>query len=95
MSVSVKNNNVDFAIKKFKTEIAREGTLSKARERADGYKKPGVRHREEKKINTDETGYINTEELRDVIEQEEAKKEEKKECFFKRLFKKKNKKNHD
>ena len=50
---------------------------------------------EEKKINTDETGYINTEELRDVIEQEEAKKEEKKECFFKRLFKKKNKKNHD
>jgi len=52
MSVSVKNNNVDFAIKKFKTEIAREGTLSKARERADGYKKPGVRHREEKKINT-------------------------------------------
>jgi len=52
LSVSVKNNNVDFAIKKFKTEIAREGTLSKARERADGYKKPGVRHREEKKINT-------------------------------------------
>lgn len=50
---------------------------------------------EEKKINTDETGYINTEELRDVIEQEEAKKEEKKECFFKRLFKKKSKKNHD
>ena len=35
-----------------KTEIARSGTLSKARERADGYKKPGVRLREEKKINT-------------------------------------------
>lgn len=52
MSVRVKDNNVDFALRRFKTEIAREGTLSKARERADGYKKPGVRHREEKKINT-------------------------------------------
>ena len=52
MTVSVKNNNVELAIRKFKTEIARSGTLSKARERADGYKKPGVRLREEKKINT-------------------------------------------
>lgn len=52
MTVSVKNNNVELAIKRFKTEIARSGTLSKAKERADGYKKPGVRHREEKKINT-------------------------------------------
>ena len=51
MTVSVKNNNVELAIKKFKTEIARSGTLSKAKERADGYKKPGVRLREEKKIN--------------------------------------------
>jgi ribosomal protein S21 len=52
MSVRVKDNNVDFALRKFKTEIAREGTLSKARERADGYRKPGVRRRDEKKINT-------------------------------------------
>jgi len=52
VTVSVKNNNVELAIRKFKTEIARSGTLSKARERADGYKKPGVRLREEKKINT-------------------------------------------
>lgn len=52
MTVSVKNNNVELAIRKFKTEIARSGTLSKAKERADGYKKPGVRLREEKKINT-------------------------------------------
>ena len=52
MSVIVKNNNVDFAIKKFTTEVAREGTLSAAREKANGYKKPGVRRREEKKINT-------------------------------------------
>ena len=52
MSVSVRNNNVDQALKIFKTQVARSGTLSKARERADGYKKPGVRLREEKKINT-------------------------------------------
>lgn len=52
MSVSVKNNNVEFAIKRFRTQVARDGILSKARERADGYKKPGVRLREEKKKNT-------------------------------------------
>lgn len=51
MSVEVKNNKVDIAIKKFKAEVARSGTLSKARERADGYKKPGVRNREEKERN--------------------------------------------
>ena len=51
-TIIVKNNNVDFGIRKLKTEVARNGTLSKARERADGYKKPGVRLREEKKINT-------------------------------------------
>ena len=52
MSVSVKNNNVEFAIKRLRTQVARDGILSKARERADGYKKPGVRLREEKKKNT-------------------------------------------
>ena len=52
MSVSVKNNNVEFAIKRFRTQVARDDILSKARERADGYKKPGVRLREEKKKNT-------------------------------------------
>ena len=52
MSVSVKNKNVEFAIKRFRTQVARDGILSKARERADGYKKPGVRLREEKKKNT-------------------------------------------
>ena len=52
MSTVVKNNNLEFELKRLKTETARSGTLSKARERADGYKKPGVRHREEKKINT-------------------------------------------
>ncbi len=52
MSVSVKNGNIEFALKRFKTEVAKNGTLSKARERADGYKKPGVKHREEVKKNT-------------------------------------------
>ena len=51
MSVSVRNNNVDQALKIFKTQVARSGTLSIARERAE-YKKPGVRRREEKKKNT-------------------------------------------
>ena len=39
-------------------------------------------------VPSDETGYINTEELRDVLNEE---KKEKKESWFKRLFKKKNK----
>ena len=46
---------------------------------------------EEKKTNTpvDETGYINTEELRGVLADKE--KETKKDNWFKRLFKKKDK----
>ncbi len=45
---------------------------------------------EDKKVPTDETGYINTEELRDVLKGKE-KENEKKESWIKRLFKKKNK----
>lgn len=52
MSVDVRNNNLDFALKKFKTQVAKNGTLSKAKERAEGYKKPGVKRKEEKKANT-------------------------------------------
>ena len=52
VTVSVRNNDVEFALRKFKNQVARNGNLSKAKERADGYKKPGVRLREEKKINT-------------------------------------------
>ena len=52
MAVKVKDNNLDLALKRFKVQVARSGTLSKARERAEGYKKPGVRRKEEKKINT-------------------------------------------
>ena len=44
---------------------------------------------EEKKTPIDETGYINTEELRDVLKEKE---QQKKENWFKRLFKRKNKK---
>ena len=49
---AVKNNDVEFALRKFKTQVARNGNLSKAKERAEGYKKPGVRLKEEKKKNT-------------------------------------------
>ncbi len=52
MAVSVKNNNVDYGIKMFNAQVAKNGILSKARERANGYKKKGVRIREEKKQNT-------------------------------------------
>ena len=52
MAVKVKDNNLDLALKRFKVEVAKSGTRSKARERAEGYKKPGVRRKEEKKINT-------------------------------------------
>ena len=52
MSVSVKNNNVDQGIRAFNTQVAKNSILSKARERANGYKKKGVRLREEKKQNT-------------------------------------------
>jgi len=39
----------------------------------------------------DETGYISVDDLRDELAEEEKKKANKKECFFKRLFKKKEK----
>ena len=52
VTVSVRNNDVEFALRKFKNQVARNGNLSKARERAEGYKKPGVRLKEEIKKNT-------------------------------------------
>ena len=51
VTVSVKDNDVEFALRKFKNQVARNGNLSKAKERAEGYKKPGVRLKEEKKQN--------------------------------------------
>ena len=49
MSVSVRNNNIDGALKILRTQAA--PTLSAVREKKE-YKKPGVRRREEKKKNT-------------------------------------------
>ncbi len=46
--VVVKNGNVESALRTMKQKNARDGLLKKARERQDGYKKPGVRRREKK-----------------------------------------------
>ena len=52
VTVRVKDNeSLEFALRNFKTKVARNGNLSKAKERAEGYKKPGVRLKEEKKKN--------------------------------------------
>jgi ribosomal protein S21 len=45
-------DKLDMYLRKFKTQVTRNGNLSKAKERAEGYKKPGVRLKEEKKKNT-------------------------------------------
>lgn len=50
MAVNVKDNNLEFALRRFKNEVAKSGTLSAYREKQE-YKKPGVRRREEKKQN--------------------------------------------
>ena len=49
MSVTVRNNNIDGALRVLRTQSA--PTLSAVREKKE-YKKPGVRRREEKKKNT-------------------------------------------
>ena len=49
-TIIVKNNNVDFGLRRLKTEVAKSGTLSAYRDKLE-YKKPGVRLREEKKQN--------------------------------------------
>ena len=46
--VVVRNGNVDSALRAMKQKNARDGFLKKARERQDGYKKPGVRRREKR-----------------------------------------------
>ena len=47
--VVVKNGNVENALRTFKQKNAKSGLLKKARERQEGYMKPGVRRRLEKK----------------------------------------------
>ena len=49
MSVNVRNNNIDGALRVLRTQAA--PTLAAVRERQE-YKKPGVVRREEKKKNT-------------------------------------------
>lgn len=49
MSVNVRNNNIDGALRILRTQAA--PTLLAVREKKE-YKKPGVRRREEKKKNT-------------------------------------------
>lgn len=49
ITVGVRNNDVEFALRKFKNQVARNGNLSKARERADGFKSKGFKEREEKR----------------------------------------------
>lgn len=48
-TVVVKNGNVDGALKVFKQRNAKDGLLKAVRERQEGYMKPGVRKRKEKK----------------------------------------------
>ena len=50
--VVVKNGNLENAMKTFKQKNAKSGLLKKARERQEGYLKPGVKRRIEKKENT-------------------------------------------
>ena len=47
--VVVRNGNVDGALRTIKQKNAKDGLLKAARERQEGYMKPGVRKRKEKK----------------------------------------------
>lgn len=46
--VAVKNGNLDFALRKFKQKVARDGVPSECKKR-EGYDKPGVKRRLAKK----------------------------------------------
>ena len=47
--VIVRNGNVDGALRTIKQKNAKDGLLKAVRERQEGYMKPGVRKRKEKK----------------------------------------------
>ena len=49
--VIVKNGNVEGALRVVKQKSAKDGSSKKLRERQEGYMKPGVRRRKEKKEN--------------------------------------------
>jgi len=46
--VAVRNGNLDFALRKFKQKVARDGVPSECKKR-EGYDKPGVKRRKAKK----------------------------------------------
>ena len=46
--VAVRNGNLDFALRKFKQKVARDGVPSECKKR-EGYDKPGVKRRNAKK----------------------------------------------
>ncbi len=46
----VKDNNLEYAFKRFKNQVAKSGNLSKRKEKTE-YMKPGDRRRAEKKNN--------------------------------------------
>lgn len=48
-TITVKNGNVDGAIRTLKQRNAKDGSSKKAREIQEGYLKPGVRRRRAKK----------------------------------------------
>lgn len=48
-TVVVHNGNVDFALHHLKQKNAKDGLLKAARERNEGYMKPGVKRRKAKK----------------------------------------------
>lgn len=45
MAVEVRGN-LENAMKRFKTQVARSGSLQKVKERNEGYKKKGIKNRE-------------------------------------------------
>lgn len=47
--IVVRNGNVDGALRTLKQKNLRDGLLKKAREKQEGYKKPGVKRRERTK----------------------------------------------
>ena len=48
-TVVVRNGNVDGALRTMKQRNAKDGLLKAARERSEGYMKPGVKRRKAKK----------------------------------------------
>ena len=57
--VAVKNGNLEFALKKFKQKVARDGVPSECKKR-EGYDKPGVKRRIAKKEGIKNTSFTSS-----------------------------------